>query len=140
MRLTFRIPGAAYGQPRPRFMKSGHAYTPEAAREYAAKVRRSFIEAYGLTMPLHGALEVDIIAGFEIPASASKKRQELMKSGHIAPVKKPDADNIAKAVLDPLNGNAYQDDAQIIRLRVQKLYMEEPFVQVTIGEVFGDDS
>lgn len=33
---------------------------------------------------------------------------------------KPDADNIAKAVLDALNGIAYEDDAQVVELHVYK--------------------
>lgn len=33
---------------------------------------------------------------------------------------KPDADNVAKAVLDALNGVAYKDDAQVVSLCVLK--------------------
>lgn len=35
-------------------------------------------------------------------------------------IEKPDADNIAKAVLDGLNGVAYQDDGQVTELKVLK--------------------
>ena len=34
---------------------------------------------------------------------------------------KPDGDNIAKAVMDGLNGKAFRDDNQIVRLIVQKV-------------------
>ena len=33
---------------------------------------------------------------------------------------KPDVDNIAKAVLDALNGVAFEDDSQVVRLRCSK--------------------
>lgn len=33
---------------------------------------------------------------------------------------KPDVDNVAKAVLDGLNGVAYDDDAQVVDLRIVK--------------------
>ena len=37
-------------------------------------------------------------------------------------VKKPDVDNLCKAVGDALNGIAYNDDSQIVRLKVFKRY------------------
>ncbi len=36
--------------------------------------------------------------------------------------KKPDCDNIAKIILDALNGLAYDDDAQVVKLYVEKRY------------------
>ena len=56
-------------------------------------------------------------------------------NGCIYPTKKPDADNIAKIVLDALNGVAYTDDTQVINLSVQKRYGEVPEVKVEITEV-----
>ena len=35
--------------------------------------------------------------------------------------RKPDADNVAKSVLDALNGVAWLDDAQVTHLSVRKL-------------------
>lgn len=37
-------------------------------------------------------------------------------------VKKPDVDNLSKAVGDALNGIAYNDDSQIVRLTAHKQY------------------
>ena len=48
--------------------------------------------------------------------------------------KKPDADNLAKAILDALNGVAYPDDAQIVTLTVRKRYGEADMVHVLIEE------
>jgi Holliday junction resolvase RusA-like endonuclease len=56
-------------------------------------------------------------------------------NGCIYPTKKPDADNIAKIILDALNGVAYTDDTQVINLLVQKRYGEAPEVKVEITEV-----
>ena len=56
--------------------------------------------------------------------------------GNLNPTKKPDADNIGKVVLDALNGIAYEDDKQVIELRVSKQYSEErEGLRITIGEV-----
>ena len=61
-------------------------------------------------------LEISILALFPIPKYASKKTKELMINGYIFPTKKPDGDNIIKAILDALNGVAYRDDSQICRI------------------------
>ena len=58
-----------------------------------------------------------------------------MLAGEIKYTKKVDCDNLAKIVLDSLNGIAYKDDAQIFELSVKKLYADEPRVVVTLTEV-----
>lgn len=57
-----------------------------------------------------------------------------MLLGLIRPTKKPDIDNITKAVLDALNKVAYKDDAAIVQFSVEKFYSDNPRVEVTIGE------
>ena len=58
-----------------------------------------------------------------------------MEKGIIRPVKKPDVDNIAKAVFDSLNGIAYKDDAQVVELSMSKYYAENGFVKVMLEEM-----
>jgi Holliday junction resolvase RusA-like endonuclease len=48
---------------------------------------------------------------------------------------KPDADNIAKIILDALNEVAWDDDAQVVQLSVCKRYDTDPCVIVTIEDV-----
>ena len=50
----------------------------------------------------------------------------------IRPTTKPDADNIAKAVLDSLNAVAYPDDKQICDLHITKYYAEQEYMIVRI--------
>ncbi|HHL2031183.1 RusA family crossover junction endodeoxyribonuclease [Clostridium perfringens] len=57
--------------------------------------------------------------------SYSKKRVQAIRDGLEKPTKKPDADNIAKIILDSLNGIAYKDDSQIIELMVVKRHTED---------------
>ena len=57
-----------------------------------------------------------------------------MLAGDLLPCKKPDIDNIAKAVLDALNGVAYGDDNQVTALEVSKHYAAEAHVDVIIFE------
>jgi len=49
-------------------------------------------------------------------------------------VKKPDADNIIKIIADALNGLAYKDDCQIVRLEFEKFYALTPRVEIWIRE------
>ena len=44
----------------------------------------------------------------EIPQSKSKKQKEKMITGEIKPIVKPDVDNVAKSILDALNGIIYE--------------------------------
>lgn len=58
-----------------------------------------------------------------------------MLNNEINPTTKPDTDNIAKSILDSLNGIAYKDDKQVVKLTVEKRYDEIPSVSVWISEV-----
>ena len=88
-------------------------------------------------------LAVKIVAYFQIPKSHYRyykktnttnldKVGEQMRDGLIMPTKKPDTDNIAKIVLDSLNGIAYPDDSQVVDLQVLKRYCENPRVELEI--------
>ena len=71
----------------------------------------------------------------EIPQSKSKKQKEKMLAGEIKPVVKPDVDNVAKSILDALNGIVYLDDKQIIELDIKKIYAETSWTEVKIEEI-----
>ena len=61
-----------------------------------------------------------------------------MVSGSILPTKKPDGDNVEKAVADALNKVAYLDDSQIIEAKWQKIYAaddEHIGLVVTVSDV-----
>ena len=58
-----------------------------------------------------------------------------MLSGEVSYIKKIDSDNLAKSILDALNGVAYDDDSQVCLLIVQKLYAETARVEVVLEEI-----
>ena len=138
MILKFRVPGPPQGKARARTVTNPHtgmttSYTPEKTVLYENLVKISYMEQLGRKSFEKGeAISVKILAGFPVPASASKKRTNQMLSGTIRPTKKPDADNISKCILDALNGIAYHDDAQVVSLEVEKIYQKEPAVIVFI--------
>lgn len=112
--------------------------TPENTVLYENLVKQSFVQQADKDARWFGKepLAVYITAFYPIPASTTKKDRQLICSGKLFPTKKPDADNVAKVICDALNGVAYGDDTQIIKLSILKTYTEEqPRVQVCIEEI-----
>ena len=64
-----------------------------------------------------------------------KYKRKMIEEGTLYPIVKPDIDNVAKAILDALNGVVYKDDNQIVELHIKKLYSDEPRVIVKIEGV-----
>ncbi|WP_415330315.1 RusA family crossover junction endodeoxyribonuclease [Clostridium perfringens] len=116
------VTGKIRGKARPRVCR-GHAVTPKDTIEYEKLVRECYKKQDGRY--LEGSIKALIIAYYKIPKSYSKKRVQAIRDGLEKPTKKPDADNIAKIILDSLNGIAYKDDSQIVELRVIKRYTED---------------
>ena len=132
----FVVPGEPCGKDRPRAaLIAGHAmmYTSQKTRTYESVVRTEYArQCLGIFFEKEEALRVEICAYKTVPKSASRKKAEGMLAGIIRPGKRPDADNLAKAILDGLNGVAYHDDSQVVEAVVRKLYADKPFVSVEI--------
>lgn len=135
MTAHFVVSGIPKAKGRPKFSRVGNyvkTYTPKDTIVYENLVRleyeRQCEDIYFDDLPL----QATIFAYFPIPKSASKWKREQMRVGIIKHDKKPDCDNLAKSILDALNGIAFNDDSQICVLTVHKLYSDEPRVDVTI--------
>lgn len=122
--LNVIIPIKPKGKGRPRHTKSGHTYTPEATRKYE-KALRDVIAAAFLGEKIAGPVGVSILAEFALP----KKVTSTDRPYH---VQKPDGDNVAKAVLDALNGIVFVDDSQVIDLRVRKVWSSENALHIGV--------
>lgn len=95
--VRFVVPGRPRPKERPRVIRRGGrtiTYTPGTTREYEAAVAWA-ARAAGVR-PATGPVAVEVV---------------FYVSG-----RSPDPDNLAKAVLDGLNGIAYADDRQVVRL------------------------
>ena len=106
--------------------------TPEQTVLYENLIKLSYQRVAHGKMMDEGPLDVEIVAVFAPPKSASKKRKKSMLEGSIYPEVKPDIDNITKTVLDALNGLAYMDDKSVVWLSSVKAYGEEEKVMVRI--------
>lgn len=133
--VIFTIKGEPKGKGRPRFTKNGHVYTPEETKKYENLVAWAYKSAKGEkhTSPVR----VTIKAYFN-PPKKSKKVVEDMLNGKILPTKKPDVDNIAKIILDGLNGIAWEDDTQVVDVMVTKRYATDPMVAVIVEPIDAD--
>ncbi len=136
MELQFTVPGEPRGKGRPRFTRRGFAYTDTATRDYETLIREQATAAMRywpdgmVATPV--SVRLDIYKGVPKSWSMAKRRRAL--DGQEIPGK-PDLDNVAKGVLDALNGVAYADDTQVVRLLVQKQYSLEPRLVVTVKEM-----
>lgn len=133
------VAGRPRGKGRPRFRRGGKAYTDAATRAYEKLIVNQYRKEIG--KKFIGPIRVNILATFEVPKSWTKRKKSDAYLGLVYPGK-PDADNIAKVVLDALNGVAYKDDACIFELVVGKEYVnearpEEGLHIMIVGEVEG---
>lgn len=105
MRYSIEIPGRALA-------KARRPGAPVRTREWEEYVGRCFMAEYGRPL-LVGAVTVDITV-------CGKPRG--------------DVDNLAKSILDALNGIAWHDDAQVMELKVRKADGEAPGVIVHLQQ------
>ena len=134
--LTFHVDINPVPKGRPRFSKVGgfmRSYTPKKTSDYEIEVRTQ-AQAVMTREPLETPLAVYLYFRLPIPRSHSKKRQEACLNGSERPIKKPDIDNLAKSVLDGLNGVVWHDDSQIVSLHLTKVYARNPGIDLLIRE------
>ena len=125
-------------QPRPKAtVVQGHAriYNPKSADDYKTEVVKLFAR-----IPEHfdegTPLRVTIDYFFIRPQSLERKRDP---DGFMRHTKKPDLDNLNKAVLDAIgNSGLWHDDRQVCELRSRKFYTRRgggPLVRIVIEEL-----
>ena len=139
--MIFIVPGKPQGKERPRTVRINgfvHSYTPAKTAQYEKSVQEAYLSSAKRESWMEGEpLSVSIDVLYEIPKSYPKKKREEAIKGTLHPTKRPDLDNIAKAICDALNNVAYKDDAQIVELHTSKKYTEKnSCVIVTIEKFF----
>lgn len=73
-----------------------------------------------------------IRAFFSIPVSWSLKKQRAAALGELRHTKRPDLDNVVKAIKDGANGVVWKDDSQVDDVRASKRY-GQPRVEVEVS-------
>jgi Holliday junction resolvase RusA-like endonuclease len=107
-----------------RTTKTGISYQPKSVTNYAKAISLMARQQLGAGHDLlDGQIRVQIEFRFALPKSAPKHdRIEIDNGCLIHKTTKPDLDNLAKAVLDALNGIVWVDDARICSLILTKTY------------------
>ena len=133
---AFTILGKPQGQARPRFARIGNfvrTYDPKQSRDWknvvATMARKAGVRS------LDGAVEVVVRAYMPRPKCLCRKCDY---TGSLPALCKPDCDNIAKGVLDSMNGIAYKDDSAVVRCVVEKFYHaigDVPRTEVTVRQI-----
>ena len=122
--IEFEVIGKIQPKQRPRFKRCGafiQTYTPQQTLDYQKLVADSYKQKYG-DRKLNGALMMAIDAYFNVPKSYSKKKKAELW-GKPNTQHNGDIDNVAKSILDGLNGVAYDDDTIIYNLHITKYYV-----------------
>ncbi len=136
MKIAFILAGEPKGKERPRFCHNGQIYTPKQTTTYEQQIIFDYYKQCGnVKFDENSQLELFVKAYYKIPKSASKKKRMAMLSEEIRPTKKPDGDNILKAVADALNGVCYKDDKSIVKMSIEKFYSDVPRIEVIVQEV-----
>lgn len=120
MSVSFRV-GFVHGLQRHRMTRGGHAYDTERNVVDKAEIAACYRNACHASprsrptcAPRRVPVAVDVYVQRPLPMSRPKRCDGEDDTY------KPDADNVAKLVLDALSGVAYEDDAQVVRVCVTK--------------------
>lgn len=138
--LTFTVPGQPVAKGRPKFARQGgfvRAYTPEKTVAYETLVKLAAGEAMAGAPPMQGAISLTLRLYVAIPKSTTKRDRAAIEAGRFLPTKKPDIDNVLKAITDAMNGIVYDDDAQIVTGLIAKTYSDTPRAEVTVMSTYG---
>lgn len=133
--FRFWVEGDPVGKQRPRFTGTGRTYTPAKTKAYECLVRDLYLMDVGAEYYFDQGEGVYVHADIflPIPKSVSKKVREKMLAREYLPLRKPDADNVLKAILDGLVGAAMHDDSQVVSATSRKFYGEKPGVMVYLS-------
>ena len=131
--VHIHVPYKPTPQQRHRHTHSGRAYDP------CCQMKRDFLElCLRVRQPLSDhhhtcPVQCELTFTFARPKSHLTTKGALKKSAPVKHVYKPDTDNLAKFVLDALNGTYYHDDSQVYSLSVRKQYGLENSVRVKLS-------
>jgi len=144
MRIT--IPGDPVAQGRPRFYRTGagvRAVDPAKSRNWKAEARwhmqNACQEVGARPIPAKVPIELGIKVVFRCPVSDYRKREPREWRWH---TKKPDLDNVIKAVKDAGTGVLWFDDSQVVEIHASKIIAaqgEPPMVVIDVVEMEVED-
>lgn len=134
--VAFTVPGEPQGKGRARVgTVHGHArmFTPQKTMAYEGLIAHAAAQAMAGHPPLAEACRIELDVVCAVAASWSNRKRAQALAGEIRPTKKPDADNVLKAVCDGLNGVVWRDDVQAVDVVLRKRYGATPGLLVRVA-------
>jgi Holliday junction resolvase RusA-like endonuclease len=123
--IQFECIGIPKAQPRVKaFSRGGRAgvYDPGTANDWKTVVRNACLEVWNKVV-IDEPVAVELIFYLPRPKSHFKKSGELNKPADSWVTKKPDLDNLEKAVLDALTDiGLWRDDSLVVKVSKEKVY------------------
>jgi Holliday junction resolvase RusA-like endonuclease len=114
------VNGVPKPQPRPRKGRYGNFYNPPSADAWKAEIRAAFLQCRRPTITGPVCLRVN----FYLPRPKGMKDEGEDQS--ILHTKKPDADNLLKAVMDAMTqAGVWEDDALVFKPVPAKYYAHD---------------
>lgn len=132
--MEIALDGAPVPKERHRF-GGGQVYGTARTTRYERRLREAALAAMAGRAPFTGPVEADLLMVLAVPKSWPKERREAALAGRLLPVRRPDGDNVSKALLDGLNKVVFEDDAQVSDLRIRKRYGLETGVRLRLRAV-----
>ncbi len=133
--IAFFVPGLPVGKGRPKATTiNGRArmYTPAKTASYEGKVAMAATQAMAGCPPIECPAVICLDVHLPIARSWSKKAKAAALADLAPPARKPDADNVLKAICDAINGIVWIDDVQVVDVVMRKRYRDVPGVYVEI--------
>lgn len=139
MKIIFFVEGIPVAKGRPRFTKTGIAYTPTKTRD-AEDAFRLQSNVHAPKKPIEGAVRLELSFNMPIPKSRRKEIEKKAGSCEWVPhIVRPDIDNMAKLVTDSMNKRFWKDDSQVSVIIANKQYGEKVGTYVVV-ESLGDEN
>lgn len=135
--IAFDVPGEPQGKGRARIVKiGGHARmaTPAKTVAYEGLIAHAAGQAMAGAPLMTGPVLLSVQMFFSVPTSWSAKKRQQALDGDISPTKKPDSDNVIKAICDGLNGVVWVDDVQVVGGWWIKSYSTRPGLRVEVRQ------
>ena len=144
--IRFTVQGTPKPQPRPRAFvnkATGRArvYEEGTAEHWKSQVAEA-ARPHLPQEPIVGAIEMDVVFELPRPQRLMRKRDTFLRIPHI---KKPDTDNLIKAVKDALTDiGMWRDDSQVYDERARKFYHSKyrtpgATITITLADLDGAD-
>ena len=136
--VSFIVPGEPQGKGRAKIVRIGgfsRMATPQKTVAYEGLVSHAAQQAMSGAAMFLGPCRIELDVLCSVPASWSQKKQREALEGSTRPAKKPDADNVLKAVCDGINGVVWKDDVQAVEVLLRKVYAATPGVRVRVASL-----